>query len=365
MNRSPHSRSQNSHSDDPISKTCPESSRRIRKRPRRPKLLGLSIIAYMLAVAMAPAAAQQPKKLFRIGYLSNSYPSAESARSEAVGKRLRELGYVEGQNISIDYRYGEGDRDRAAKFAAELVALNCDIIVVAGGYTWVRAVMEATKTIPIVMTGGGLDPVESGLIKSLARPGGNVTGIINLGTDLTGKRLELFKEALPKLTRIAALYDPVNPANERLVKKDLPALARALKLTVQSWELRETVDFDKVLAAGGKQRPDGLFVLGGGGLLDANRKRIVNFAIKSRLPSMFSRKLEVEAGGLMSYAADLEESYRQIAWYVDRILKGTKPADLPAQQPMRFEFVVNLQTANKIGVTINTDVLARATKIIR
>jgi putative ABC transport system substrate-binding protein len=215
------------------------------------------------------------------------------------------------------------------------------------------------------MAGGGLDPVEEGLIKSLARPGGNVTGIINLNTDLTGKRLEVFKEALPKLTRIALLYDPTVPASERRVKKDLPAVARALKLTLQPQATKTTDDFEKVFAAMGKQRPDGIFVSGGGGLIFANGKRITDFALKSRLPSMFGSKLAVEAGGLMSYAADTEESYRLVAWYVDKILKGSKPADLPAQQPMRFEFVINLQTANKIGVTINTDVLARATKIIR
>jgi putative ABC transport system substrate-binding protein len=311
------------------------------------------------------AQAQQPKKLFRIGYLSNTYPSTESARSEAVGKRLRELGYVEGQNISIDYRYAEGNFERAPKLAAELVSLNCDVIVVFGGYPWIRAVMDTTKTIPIVMTGGGVDPVDSGVIKSLARPGGNVTGITNLGTNLASKRLEIFKEALPKLTRIAVLYEPASPSNERLMKKDLPDLARALKLTLQPWGIRDADDFEKVFAAIGKQRPDGLYALGGGGLMVANGKRIANFALKNRLPSLFNRKSEVEAGGLMSYAADDDERYRQIAWYVDKILKGTKPDDLPVQQPMRFEFVVNLQTANKIGVTINTDVLARATKIIR
>jgi putative ABC transport system substrate-binding protein len=322
-------------------------------------------LASILLTTASYAQAQQAKKVFRIGYLSNTYPSAESARSEAVGRRLRELGYVEGQNISIDYRYGEGNFERAPKLAAELVALDCDVIVVYGGQIWLRAVMDATKTIPIVMAGGGLDPVDTGAIKSLARPGGNVTGIVALTTDLSGKRLELFKEALPKLTRIAVLYDPALPASERVVKKDLPVLARALKLTLQPWEVKTADDFEKVFAAMGKQRPDGIFVSGGGGLFFANGKRIANFALKSRLPTMYGRKSDVEAGGLMSYAADEEERNRQIAWYIDRILKGAKPADLPVQQPMRFEFVINLQTANKIGVTINTDVLARASRIIR
>jgi putative ABC transport system substrate-binding protein len=325
----------------------------------------LFLLLFVVAGGGGTAEAQQPKKLFRICYLSNTLPSAESARSEAIGKRLRELGYVEGQNLSIDYRYGEGDRSRAPKLAAALVALKPDVIVVAGGYTWIRAVMDATKTIPIVMTGGGSDPVDSGLIKSLAHPGGNVTGITNLSTQLDGKRLEIFKEALPKLTRIAILYDSSDPGDPRLVKEDFPVLARALKFTLQPREIKTVDDFEKVFAAMGKQRPDGLYALSGGGLSSANGKRIVDFALKARLPSLFTRKSEVEAGGLMSYAADVEEQYRQIAWYVDRILKGNKPVDLPVQQPMRFEFVVNLQTANKINVTINTDVLARATKIIR
>jgi len=232
-------------------------------------------LATLFLTTASLAHAQQPKKLFRIGYLSNTTPSAESPRSEAVGKRLRELGYVEGQNISIDYRYGEANFERAPKLAAELVALNCDVIVVFGGYNWVRAVMDATKTIPIVMTGGGLDPVDTGVIKSLARPGGNVTGITNLGTDLSSKRLELFKEALPKLTRIAVLYDPAAPVNERVVKKDLPVLARALKLTLQPREVNTADDFEKVFAAMGKQRPDGMFVSGGAGysLLTENVSR--------------------------------------------------------------------------------------------
>ena len=337
----------------------------IQKRFRGPKLAGIFALAFTLTIGGVVAQAQQPKKTFRVGYLSNSSPSAESTRAEVIGQRLRELGYVEGQNVSIDYRYGEGNLERSPKLAAELVALNCDVIVVYGGLFWVRAVMAATKTIPIVMAGGGLDPVDTGLIKSLARPGGNVTGIITLASNLASKRLEIFKEALPKLTRIAVLYDPAIPASQYILKNDFPDLARALKLTLQRREVNTAEDFEKAFAAMGKQRLDGVFIAGGGGLFFANGKRIADFAVKSRLPSMFARKFEVEAGGLMSYSADTEESYRQVVWYIDKILKGAKPADLPAQQPMKFEFVVNLQTANKIGVTINTDVLARATKIIR
>ena len=328
------------------------------------KITVLTLCA-MLFTLCGFAEAQQPKKFLRIGYLSNTNPSTESARSETIGQRLRELGYVEGQNISIDYRYGEGNRDRAPKLAAELVALNCDVIVVFGGYSWIRAVMGATKTIPIVMTGGGLDPVKSGLVKSLARPGGNVTGITNLSENLGSKRLELFKEAIPQLSRVAVLYESGNPSDQRQVKEEFPALAQALKLMLQPWELRTAEDFEKVFAAMGKQPLDGLYSLGGGGLIFANGRRVVNFALKSRLASMFNRKLEVEIGGLMSYGADVEDSYRQVTWYVDRILKGAKPADLPVEQPKKFEFVINLKTAKQIGLIISPNVLARADRVIR
>ena len=310
------------------------------------------------------AHAQQPKKVPRIGYLSGSDAATESTRAEAIRLALRERGYIEGQNIAIEYRYAEGKFDRNPKLAAELVRLKVDIIVAAGGARLVRAAMNATKTIPIVMMGGGGDPVELGLIESLARPGGNVTGITNLGVELGGKRLELLKEAVPKLARVAVLYDPATPASAHEVKEVYPVAARALKLTIRSWEVRAADDFEKVFAALNKQRPDGLIVTGGS-LLNANHKRIVGFALKSRLPSMYQNREAVDGGGFMSYAAGLAESYRRVAYYVDRILKGAKPADLAVEQPTKFEFVINLQTAKKIGVTIPPDLLARATKIIR
>ena len=224
--------------------------------------------------------------------------------------------------------------------------------------------MNATKTIPIVMVGGGADPVEAGLVESLARPGGNVTGITNLSTELGGKRLELLKEAVPKLARVAVLYDPADPSSVLEVKEVLPVAARALGLTIQPWEVRAADGFEKVFAALNKQRPDGLYV-GGGPLMAANRKRIADFALKSRLPSMYVTREFVDAGGLMSYGADLADSYRRVAYYVDRILKGAKPADLPVEQPTKFEFVINLKTAKQIGLTIPPEVLARATKLIK
>ena len=228
----------------------------------------------------------------------------------------------------------------------------------------IRSAKNATKTIPIVMTGYGFDPVEAGFVESLARPGGNVTGITNLTGELGGKRLELLKEAVPKLARVAVLYDPAGPSNVREVKEVLPVAARALGLTIQPWEVRAADGFEKVFAALNKQRPDGLYVYGGP-LMNANQKRIVGFALKSRLPSMYQRREAVDAGGLMSYGADLADSYRRVAYYVDRILKGAKPADLPVEQPTKFELVINLKTAKQIGLTIPPEVLARANRLIK
>ena len=258
-----------------------------------------------------------------------------------------------------------GSRDRASAHAAELVRLKVDVIVVAGGGRWVRPAMNATKTIPIVMVGGGADPVEAGLVESLARPGGNVTGLTNLARELGGKQLELLKEAVPKVAHVAFLYDLTNPANALEVKEGLSVAARALRLTIRSWEVRDADSFDKVFPTMGKQRPDGLYVHGRGPVIAAYEKRIADFALKSRLPSMYGYRGGVEAGGLMSYGADLADSFRLVAWFVDQILKGAKPADLPVQQPTKFELVINLKTAKQIGLTISPNVLARADRVIR
>ena len=322
------------------------------------------LTVFLLTVSLAQA--QQPKKVPRIGYLSAFEPTTESTRSEAIRRALRELGYIEGQNIAIEYRYAEGKRDRYVVLAAELVRLKVDLIVVAGGDVWIRAAKNATKTIPIVMTGGGSDPVEAGLVESLARPGGNVTGLTTLNSELGGKRLELLKEAVPKLARVAVLYNPASsPGTTREVKEVLPVAARALGLTIQPWEVRAAEDFDKVFAAISKWRPDGLYVGSRNPLMAAYEKRIVGFALKSRLPSAYDRREAVDAGGLMSYGADLADRYRRIATYVDKILKGAKPADLPVEQPTKFEFIINLKAAKQIGVTIPPNVLARADKVIR
>jgi putative ABC transport system substrate-binding protein len=331
------------------------------KRAAVPSML---VVVVLLALGVT-AEAQQPKRVPRIGYLSSGDPAGESIRSEPIrAAALRDLGYIEGQNIAIEYRYSEGKRNRAPELAAELVRLKVDVIVVGGGTIAVRAAKNATKTIPIVMAGRGIDPVDAGVVESLARPGGNVTGITNLSPELGGKRLELFKEAVLKLARVAVLYDLANLPSIREVKEVLPIAAHALGLTLQPWEVRDADSFDKVFAAMGKQRPDGLYV-SGGPLILANQKRIVGFALKSRLPSAYQTREAVDAGGVMSYGADLADSYRRVAYYVDRILKGAKPADLPVEQPTKFEFIINLKAAKQIGLTIPPEVLARATKIIR
>jgi ABC-type uncharacterized transport system substrate-binding protein len=322
------------------------------------------LVAVVLLALGVIAEAQQPKKVPRIGYLSTVDPATESARVEGIRLALREIGYIEGQNIAIEYRYAEGKVDRFPELATELVRLKVDIIVVAGGFRLVRAAKSVTKTISIVMAGGGLDPVEAGLVEGLARPGGNVTGITSLSDELGGKRLELLKEAVPKLVRVAVLHDPAT-GPPREVKEILPVAARALGLTVRPWEVRRADEFEKVFAALSKDRPDGLYVITAGPVIRNNLNRTVGFALKSRLPSVYANKQAVDAGGLMSYGGDLTDSYRRVAYFVDRILKGAKPADLPVEQPTKFELVFNLKTAKQIGVTIPPELLARANKLIK
>jgi putative ABC transport system substrate-binding protein len=327
------------------------------------KITVLTLCAMLFALCVS-AQAQQPKKVFQIGYLASNAPASESTRADAIRLALRERGYIEGQNIAIEYRYSEGKPGQLPELAAELVRLKVDIILVTGSVRLMQAAMNATKTIPIVMMGGEIDPVEAGLVKSLARPGGNVTGVTNLVAELGGKCLELLKEAVPKLARVAVLYNPDYPGSVFALKEVLPVAARALGLTVRSWEVRGTDGFEEVFAALSKERPDGLYVLGGP-LMRANGKRIADFALKNRLPSMNFYRDAVDAGGLMYYGADIVDSYRRVATYVDRILKGAKPADLPVEQPTKFELVINLKTAKQIGLTIPQRVLGRADRVIR
>jgi putative tryptophan/tyrosine transport system substrate-binding protein len=329
------------------------------------KAIAALVVAAAVLYTIVFAEAHQPKKVFRIGYLSNADPATDSARAGGLRLALRELGYVEGQNIAIEHRYGEGRPDREPGLAAELVRLKVDIIVVASGDVTIRAAMNATKTIPIVMMGLGSDPVRAGHVESLARPGGNLTGLTALTRELGGKRLELLQEAVPKLSRVAVLYDPANPPSLHEVKELLPADARALKLTIEPWEIRAVEDLEKVFAALNKQRPDGLYPFGAGGVMRPNQKRIVVFALKSRLPSVYSSRQHVEAGGLMSYRADETDSYRRVAIYVDKILKGAKPGDLPVERPTKFELAINLKTAKQIGLTIPQKVLVKADRVIK
>jgi putative ABC transport system substrate-binding protein len=326
-------------------------------------VLVVALCALLFAFCSS-ATAQQPKKVPRIGYLSNGDSTSESTRSDAIRLALRELGYIEGQNIAIEYRYAERKRDQLSALADELVRLKVDIVVVAGGPAPIRAAMKATTTIPILMVGTPDDPVEAGLVKSLARPGGNVTGLTNVTRELGGKRLELLKGAVPKVARVAVFYDPTVPASVLDIKQVLPIAASGLGLTLQPKEVRATDNFEKVFAALNKQRPDGLYVTTGP-LMFANQKRIAGFALESRLPSMHGRREAVDAGGLMSYGADIADSYQRVASYVDKILKGAKPADLPIEQPTKFELVINLKTAKHIGLTIPQKVMARADRVIK
>ena len=338
-------------------------SHNLKSKIENPKCWELFAIVLTFVLGGAAAAAQQPTKVSRIGYLSSGDAASSSARAEGIRLALRELGYVDGQNIAVEYRYGEGKNDRLPELAAELVRLKVDIIVVQGGTPAVRAAKNATKTIPIVMVGTGSDPVERGVVESLARPGGNVTGITNLTRDLGGKRLELFQEAVPKVARVAVLHETASPVTP-IELKEVQVAARTLGLTIQSWEVRAADGFEKVFASLNKQRPDGLYVFDSP-LLNVSRKRTVGFALKSKLPSMYQSREAIEAGGLMYYGADLADSNRRVAYYVDKILKGAKPADLPVEQPTKFELVINLKTAKQIGLTIPPEVLARANRLIK
>jgi putative tryptophan/tyrosine transport system substrate-binding protein len=334
----------------------------MRSQPTIKSIPACLLLTFLLLTG-SPVNAQQHKKIPRIGYLSSTYATRDSIRADAIRRALGELGYIEGQTMAIEYRYADGKTDRLPELATELVRLKVDVIVAAGGNAVIRAPMNATKAIPIVMAGQGSDPVEAGFIDSLSHPGRNVTGLTNLLVQLGDKRLELLKDALPKVARVAVLYVSNNRTHS-LELKEIQTAARALGITVQPREVRGTEDFDAVFSGMGKQRPDGLQVLGGPVMRD-NENRIVGFALKARLPSVFTTREAVNIGGLMYYGADLSDSYRRVAGYVVKILKGAKPADLPVEQPTKFELVINLKTAKQIGLTIPPNVLARADRVIK
>jgi putative ABC transport system substrate-binding protein len=324
------------------------------------KVVCLALGAMFLGVSF-PAQAQQPKKVPRIGFLGGASASFYAARTNAFRQGLNELGYTEGKNIDIEYRYAEGKFDRLPDLAAELVGLKLDVIVAAPTPS-VLAAKKASATTPIVFA-SVVDPVASGLVASLARPGGNITGLTILGPELSGKRLELLKEVLPKVTRVAALWNSANPAQE-LIWKEMQAAAQELRLQLQSLEVRSANDFDIAFKAALRERAQAL-IPSGEPLINTQLKRIVEFAAKNRLPAMYAGPEVVDAGGLMSYAPNYTDQYRRAAVYVDKILKGAKPADLPVEQPTKFEFVINLKTAKQIGLTIPPNVLARADRVIK
>ena len=323
-----------------------------------------AIVVLLVGLALTSvhiAQAQQPKKVPRIGFLGGASASFYAARTNAFRQGLHELGYTEGKNIDIEYRYAEGKFDRLPDLAAELVGLKVDVIVAAPTPS-VLAAKKASATTPIVFA-SVVDPVASGLVASLARPGGNLTGLTVLGPELSGKRLELLKEVLPNVTRMAALWNSANPAQE-LVWKEMQAAAQKLHLQLQSLEVRSANDFDIAFKAALRERAQAL-IPSGEPLINTQLKRIVEFAAKNRLPAMYAGPEAVDAGGLMSYAPNYTDHYRRAAVYVDKILKGAKPADLPVEQPTKFEFAINLKTAKQIGLTIPPNVLLRADKVIK
>jgi putative ABC transport system substrate-binding protein len=278
-------------------------------------------------------------------------------------RELRALGYIEGKNILFEVRSAEGRSERFPALAEDLVRSSVDVLV-ASSMNEAMAFKSATQTIPIIMMNVGTAPDETGLVESLARPGGNITGVTNSGTELSSKRLELLKEAAPGVVRVAVLYDPANRGNFIQAKESLPAAARVMRMTIQPWEVRGADGFERVFTGLRTERPDAMF-LPGGSLMNAHSKRIAAFALRERLPSTYERPEAAESGGLMYYGADHSHLYRRAAYLLDKVVKGTKPADLPVEQPTKFELVINLKTAKQIGLTIAPNVLARADRVIR
>ncbi len=323
----------------------------------------MAMIAGGILAAPLAVEAQQSGKLFRIGVLGNvPLTDPEGARVwGAFIQGLRELGYVEGRNITIEFRSSDGKYERLPELAAELVRLKVDVIVAPAGQNVVAA-QRATRTIPIVMS-GLTDPVESGLVASLARPGGNVTGLSGFSTEIVGKQLELLKEMAPKVSRVAILWNPANQSHPLLLR-EAEAAARLLRVQLQTLEVRGPDDFETAFAAVTRERAGALLVAADGMFL-LHRARIADLAAKTRLPAMYGLREYVDAGGLVVYGPSLRENFRRAATYVDKILKGAKPADLPVEQPTKFELVINLKTAKALGLTIPPSLLLRADELIK
>jgi len=325
------------------------------------KIILLSLCSLLLAPYFAVEAQQQPIKIPRIGFLTAVSLSANSARFGAFRQGLRDLGYVEGKNIVIEWRYAEGKPDRLPALAAELVRLKVDIIV-SGGSTATRPAKKATSTIPIVMA-QDTDPVGSGFVASLARPGGNITGLATLAPELTGKQLELMKEIVPRLSRVAVLGSSTRSGNAQSLKEtELAAGAFGVKL--QYLDILSPKDIETAFRAASKGRADAVLVLTSP-FATSQRTQITDLAVKNRLPAIYDRAEFVEDGGLMTYSVSSTDLFRRAATYVDKILKGAKPADLPVEQPKKFEFIINLKAAKQIGLTIPPNVLAQADRVIK
>jgi putative ABC transport system substrate-binding protein len=322
-------------------------------------LVWLLIIFFLANVSVAQA--QQPVKITRIGFLTVASLSAISARLEAFRQGLRELGYVEGKNIVIEWRSGEEKLDRAPALAAELVRLKVDVIVTAGPAS-TRAVKEATSTIPIVMA-QDTDPVGSGFVASLARPGGNITGLATLAPEISGKQLALLKEIVPKLSRVAVIGNSATPGDAQALRETVLA-AGSLEVYLRYLDILDPKDIETAFRAAAKGRAEALLVLGNP-ILNAQRKQVVDLAVKQRLPAAYTRPEFIEAGGLMYYGTNYNDLFRRAATFVDKILKGRPPTELPVEQPMRFEFIISLKAAKQIGLTIPPNVLVRADKVIR
>ncbi len=376
MKKSSRIRFSDSHSDNRKSKTCGESFDSAQDKlcrtienlqpdppdpPQAEKWLGLSVIAFVLVMCGAVAEAQQAKKVPRIGFLTTVSPSTIAARIEAFRQGLRELGYVEGKNIVIEWRHVEGKPERMSELAAELVRLKVDIMVTAGPAA-TRPAKEATSTIPIVMAQDS-DPVGSGFVASLARPGGNITGLATLAPEISGKQLELLKEIVPKLSRVAVFGTSTRPGNAQALK-EIELAAGAVGVKFQYLDVLDPMDIETAFREASKGRTQAVLMLASP-IFTSHRKQLVDLAVKSRLPAIYYAAEFVEDGGLMTYGVSVIDLFHRAATYVDKILKGRKPADLPVEQPMKFEFIINLKAAKQIGLTIPPNVLVRADKVIR
>jgi ABC-type uncharacterized transport system substrate-binding protein len=324
------------------------------------KTAALSVL--VVAVLLAVVVIAQPKEIPRIGWLGAGSSPGQLNRTEAFRRGLRELGYVEGKNIIVEYRHAEGKYDRLPMLVAELVRLKV-VVIVTGGGPATRAAKQATSTIPIVMANDP-DPVADGFVASLAQPRGNITGLSTLAPEISAKQVELLKETVPRLSRVAILWSSVRPGSSQ-IGKELELAAAALKVTLQFHEVLGADDIDTAFRAASQGRADAVLSLMAGPIVTPYRTQTAKLAVKSRLPVIYRSREEVEAGGLMSYGATLDDLDRRAATYVDKILKGRKPADLPVEQPTKFEFVINLKAAKQIGLTVPQIVLARADRLIK